>query len=127
MLTGEEPPRPLAQRVAAMHVPRRVAAFLTAALHPYPHTAREDERRDPGRTMRPMAGRSKKHWSELSPGQRRAITAAGALQLGLMVAALADLRLRPTREIRGGKKLWTATAFVNFVGPIAYFAFGRRR
>jgi hypothetical protein len=28
---------------------------------------------------------------------------------------------------QGSKKLWVAAAFVNFVGPLAYFMFGRRR
>ena len=48
------------------------------------------------------------------------------VQLGLMLAALIDIRRRPARRIRGGKGVWTAASFVNFVGPIAYFAFGRR-
>jgi hypothetical protein len=46
----------------------------------------------------------RKRWNELSQGQQR----------------------RPGEQIRGSKKLWTAAAFVNFVGPLAYFAFGRR-
>jgi hypothetical protein len=68
----------------------------------------------------------RKRWSELSPGQRGAIAGAGVVQLGLTLAALIDIRRRPARRIRGGKGVWTAASFVNFVGPIAYFAFGRR-
>jgi hypothetical protein len=30
-------------------------------------------------------------------------------------------------EIRDAMQLWTAAAFVNYVGPISYFLFGRRR
>ncbi len=69
---------------------------------------------------------NRKRWSELSPGQRAAIAGAGVVQLGLMLAALIDIRRRPARRIRGGKRVWIAASFVNFVGPIAYFAFGRR-
>lgn len=52
---------------------------------------------------------------------------AGSIQLVLLVAALRDIRRRPAAEIKGGKRLWTALAFVNGIGPIAYFAFGRKR
>ena len=69
----------------------------------------------------------KKRWSDLSPGQQRATVAAGIVELGLKVAALADLRRRPADEIRGPKALWVALLFVNFVGPVAYFAVGRKR
>jgi Phospholipase_D-nuclease N-terminal len=68
----------------------------------------------------------RKRWSELSQGQQRAIMAAAGVQVLLAAAALLDLRRRPAEQIRGSKKLWTAAAFVNFVGPLAYFAFGRR-
>ena len=34
---------------------------------------------------------------------------------------------RPADEIKGDRRLWTAVSFVNFVGPIAYFLFGRKR
>ena len=38
-----------------------------------------------------------------------------------------DIYRRLAGEIRGNKELWTAAAFVNFVGPISYFVFGRKR
>jgi hypothetical protein len=69
----------------------------------------------------------KKRWSDLSPGQRRATVGAGLVELGLKIAAVVDLRRRPADEIRGSKPLWVALLFVNFVGPLAYFAFGRKR
>jgi hypothetical protein len=50
----------------------------------------------------------------------------GSIQLVLLVAALIDIRRRPATEIKGGKRLWTALAFLNTIGPIAYFAFGRK-
>jgi hypothetical protein len=49
------------------------------------------------------------------------------VQVSLSVATLLDLRRRPSSQIRGSKRLWTAAAFVNFLGPLAYFSLGRRR
>ncbi|UGS38114.1 PLD nuclease N-terminal domain-containing protein [Capillimicrobium parvum] len=69
----------------------------------------------------------KQRWSDLSPGRRTGILAAGVVQIALLVAALVDLRRRPADEVNGDKRLWAALSFVNYVGPIAYFAFGRRR
>jgi hypothetical protein len=69
----------------------------------------------------------RKRWSELSGRQRTAIIVAGMVQTSLTVATLLDLRRRPSTLVRGSKRLWTAAAFVNFVGPLAYFSFGRRR
>lgn len=74
-----------------------------------------------------MSRGSKQRWSDLSTERRAAILAAGAVQLGLLGAALADLRRRPRAEVNGSKALWAAVSFVNFVGPLAYFAFGRKR
>jgi hypothetical protein len=70
---------------------------------------------------------TKKKWSELSGRSRRLITVAGVVEVALLVATLVDIRRRPANQIRGSKRLWTALAFVNIIGPVAYFAFGRRR
>lgn len=71
-----------------------------------------------------MAG---KQWEDLSTRQRMGVVLGGVVQVGLLVAALADIYRRPREEIRGSKRLWTAASFVNFVGPISYFLFGRKR
>jgi len=68
-----------------------------------------------------------KRWSELSSGKRTGIVLSGAVQVALLIAALVDIRRRPQEEIRGDKRLWTVAASVNFVGPVSYFLFGRRR
>jgi hypothetical protein len=70
---------------------------------------------------------TKKKWSELSDRSRRLITVLGIVEGILLVATLVDIRRRPAEEIKGSKRMWTALAFVNIIGPIAYFAFGRRR
>jgi hypothetical protein len=68
-----------------------------------------------------------KRWSELSTRQQRGIMLSGTVQIALLIAALADIWRRPEEGIRGDKRLWTAVSFVNFIGPISYFVFGRRR
>jgi hypothetical protein len=68
-----------------------------------------------------------KKWSELPTSTRIGVVLMGMIQLSLMVAALVDIRKRPAEQIKGSKKLWTALAFVNWVGPIAYFVIGRKR
>ncbi|MGH3402224.1 MAG: PLD nuclease N-terminal domain-containing protein [Streptosporangiaceae bacterium] len=68
-----------------------------------------------------------KRWSDLSSGQQRLIMAAAAGELSLKVAALIDLRRRPPDQVRGPKPLWVALMFVNLIGPLSYFAFGRRK
>jgi carbon monoxide dehydrogenase subunit G len=75
----------------------------------------------------PAGSDRRKRWSELSPAQRGSIVAAGTVQVLLAAAALVDLRRRPREQVRGPKPLWAAATLVNFVGPLAYFTFGRRR
>jgi hypothetical protein len=70
--------------------------------------------------------RRKKRWSELTPNQQRVILAGAVVQLVLQAATLWDLRRRPADELWGSKSWWTAAAFVNVIGPTAYFAVGRR-
>jgi hypothetical protein len=69
---------------------------------------------------------AKKKWNDLSHLQKRAIVVGGTVQIGLLLAALMDIYRRPTEQIRGDKRLWTLAVFVNFVGPISYFLFGRK-
>jgi len=73
-----------------------------------------------------------RNWDELSPRGKvlmifRVIVQIilGIAHLTLLVAALRDIRRRPADQIRGSKRLWTMISFVNWVGPIAYFMFGR--
>ena len=68
----------------------------------------------------------RKRWQDLPPTQRRAIAAAGVVQVSLQLAALRDLRGRDARRVNGDKRVWAAASFVNFIGPLAYFAFGRK-
>jgi hypothetical protein len=75
--------------------------------------------------MTSVAGRTRR-WRDLTPAQRWAVVAGGAVQVALQAAALWDLRRRPTAELRGSRRWWVAASFLNYVGPLAYFAVGRR-
>jgi Phospholipase_D-nuclease N-terminal len=66
-------------------------------------------------------------WAELSDRQRVLLLAAGAAELSLKIAALVDIKRRPADRIRGPKALWRAAMVVNLLGPLSYFAFGRKR
>lgn len=65
-------------------------------------------------------------WRDMSPPQRLAMILAAIVQFTLLVAALRDIRKRSAEELRGRKGMWAAISFINFIGPIAYFAFGRQ-
>ena len=69
----------------------------------------------------------RKRWEDLSPGQRRGILALASLQLSLTATALTDIARRPPGQINGSKWAWALASLVSFVGPLAYFAWGRRR
>jgi hypothetical protein len=66
-------------------------------------------------------------WHDLSPQRQRVIIAAATAQVTLAAAAWADMFRRQPKQVNGPRPMWAAIAAVNFVGPIAYFLFGRRR
>ena len=68
-----------------------------------------------------------KQWNDLTDTQKRGLLLLGVLQLMLLAAALIDIRRRNADAINGSKRLWTMVVFINFIGPIAYFLFGRKR
>ncbi len=70
---------------------------------------------------------TRKKWSDLDERTRRLIAAAAIVEAVLKTAMLVDLQRRWADRIRGPKWLWRPLAFVNFFGPVSYFAFGRRR
>lgn len=65
-------------------------------------------------------------WNELTAAQQTAVVVGGVVQFGLLGAALVDLARRPANEVRGHKAWWLPALFVNFFGPLAYFARGRK-
>lgn len=69
---------------------------------------------------------AKKKWSDLTISQRRAICVAGAAEGTITAVALWDIAHRPAGTVRGPKAVWVLAFFVQPVGPLAYFAKGRR-
>jgi hypothetical protein len=70
---------------------------------------------------------AKQKFADLPPAQQRAIVIAGAVQLTLLAAALFDISRRPADQIKGPKPLWVGISFINTIGPLTYFFFGRKR
>lgn len=69
----------------------------------------------------------RRRWADTGPGARVAIVVTGAAQLGLLGAALLDIGRREPDQIKGPRWAWAMASFVNVIGPIVYFAVGRRR
>ncbi|WP_166997157.1 PLDc N-terminal domain-containing protein [Paramicrobacterium fandaimingii] len=68
----------------------------------------------------------KKQWNELSTGKRVGVVALTATQIGLAVAAYADIAKRDESELSASKRAWRLIAMIDFVGPLTYFVAGRR-
>lgn len=72
------------------------------------------------------AARKKKTWKEMSPSAKVGTIVTAFVQLSLLVAAQRDISRRPAELINGPKAAWRAASFVNFIGPMGYFIFGRK-
>lgn len=70
---------------------------------------------------------ARQKWSDLSDRQRVLIVAAAVAELSLKIVALVDINRRPAEQIRGPKALWRSAMAVNLLGPLSYFAVGRKR
>jgi len=82
---------------------------------------------DVGRKNKMHGGRKKKTWKEMSPAGKVGTIVTAIMQVSLLVAAQRDISRRPAELINGPKAAWRAASFVNFVGPMGYFVFGRKR
>ena len=71
--------------------------------------------------------RRRKSWRELPAQQKAALVCAAVAEFGMAAGAWADLIRRPAGQVRGPKWRWALLIAVNFVGPIAYFRWGRVR
>jgi len=68
----------------------------------------------------------KRSWSGLKLWQKAAIIKLAILQIGLFVVAWRDLSGRPATKVNGSKPAWRVGLFFNTIGPLAYFAKGRK-
>jgi hypothetical protein len=62
----------------------------------------------------------------LSPRTQRVVLALLAVEVVLIAATERDIERLQGDRIRGPKLLWRVIATQNFVGPAAYFGFGRK-
>lgn len=69
---------------------------------------------------------ARRQWRDLTPRQQAAVLTLACVQLSLAATAWADLATRPAAAVNGRKSVWTAVIAVNFLGPLAYFRWGRR-
>jgi len=69
----------------------------------------------------------KKTWKEMSPAGRTGIVVVGIVQMAMMLAAQRDISKRPAELINGPKAAWRMAALINFIGPMGYYVFGRKR
>jgi hypothetical protein len=106
---------------------RLIASARTGGPVPVRHAGPSHRRGS--RARRPPRGASmaRKKWAELTSGQKAALVVLGSLQLSLAATAWRDLARRPDRQINGRKGVWAAVIAVNWIGPLAYFRWGRRR
>ncbi len=67
-----------------------------------------------------------RYWSDLTAVEKRIIILSSVVQVSLLAAALNDILRRPASQIKGKKWVWLLVSFINFIGPISYFLFGRK-
>ncbi|HVL62687.1 MAG TPA: PLD nuclease N-terminal domain-containing protein [Microbacterium sp.] len=66
-------------------------------------------------------------WSDLSTRRKTGMLIAASIHLALAATAWTDLARRPAEQVNGPKAVWAVLIAVNFIGPISYFLFGRKR
>ncbi|MFW0793093.1 hypothetical protein AAFP30_04705 [Gordonia sp. CPCC 205515] len=69
----------------------------------------------------------RKRFNQLPPRSRALIIVGATVQIVLQGIALRDLKNRPVDQVNGPKKAWAAASFINYFGPIAYLAVGRKK
>ena len=70
--------------------------------------------------------RRSRRWDESSTVVKVLIMVLTAVQVSLAVSAWTDLAQRPAEHVNGTKRRWAAIIAINFIGPMLYFARGRR-
>ena len=69
---------------------------------------------------------TRRRWNDLTPREQTAVLTLGAVQLSLAATAWTDLARRPAAQVNGSKAGWALVIAINFVGPLAWFRWGRR-
>lgn len=69
----------------------------------------------------------KTSWSDLSQNEQYAVIGGAAVELVLKLTAWHFLYHDPKEKIRGSKWAWFPVTLVNFIGPLAFLLFGRKK
>jgi phospholipase D-like protein len=77
--------------------------------------------------MSNLSTRSHKRFRQLPVRTQLALLALAAAQLALLVWAQVDIHRRSDDEIAGPKLGWRLACLINFVGPLSYLRWGRKR
>ena len=67
-----------------------------------------------------------RRFADLTKSQQVAVLVAGSVQLFLAGSAWVDLSTRSPAEVNGSRLAWAGIIAVNFVGPLAWYRWGRR-
>ncbi|MDO5576632.1 MAG: PLDc N-terminal domain-containing protein [Fibrobacter sp.] len=68
-----------------------------------------------------------KRWDSMDGKEKKAVVLLTIVQFALLIAAMIDIWRCPKDKIKGGKNRWRLISLFNFLGPITYFCFGKRR
>jgi bacteriorhodopsin len=69
----------------------------------------------------------KRSWADMSAAEKTGLVILGTLQVGLLALTLWDIAHRTDDEVRGDRRMWAGLAFINWLGPLAYFTIGRKQ
>ena len=69
----------------------------------------------------------KRKWRDMSGKEQTVVLILASIQLSLAATAWANLASRPADQVNGRKRTWAAIIAINFIGPLAYFRWGRAR
>lgn len=123
-LSPAEPPLVSVLRFAAQ-LPVGTGSAGNERMDPAPRLIPRLPNRKREHPMAPHAG--KKKLEDLTPSERKGLGIATAIQFLLAGAALVDIWRRPQAQVRGSRGWWSAACAVNFVGPLSWFVFGRKK
>jgi hypothetical protein len=79
------------------------------------------------RSRRRSLAEARRWYRGQSPAVRAGLVVLATVELVLIALAERDIGHRSAGELRGPRTMWRIAALNNFVGPLAYFRWGRRR
>ncbi|MFV8380195.1 PLDc N-terminal domain-containing protein [Corynebacterium hindlerae] len=74
-----------------------------------------------------MSRNDKLRWSDLDPSAKGWIIGLGAYEILEKLIVWHFIYHTPRSKTRGSKWLWFGLSFINFVGPLAYAVWGRKK